>query len=155
MRDFDTSAGERIRAAREHRGLPSQVVAAAAGIGDDWYRDVENDATEATSNLSLTSFGCIARAVGLSPLEALAGRSARPASVQRSLSDLASLAHARMEGDGLTIEAYSQRVGWDMAPVFADPAHVRRYTADALWDICADVGVDWREVLADATAPAV
>jgi hypothetical protein len=54
----------------------------------------------------------------------------------------------------LEVEAYSERVGWELAPVFADPAYFREYTVDALRDVCAALGIDWREVLRDATAPA-
>jgi hypothetical protein len=51
----------------------------------------------------------------------------------------------------MTVEELSQRVGWEMAEPLRDSQRFRAYTLDALIDLCAEVDVDWRETLTDAT----
>jgi len=149
-----TSPGERIQEARERAGLTAQEVASAAGLSVNWYLDVEHDDGEVTSNLSLAHLGIIARTLGLSPLEIIEPASTPLPGPSLLLSELAARAQAKMKAENLSVEDYSECVGWEMAPVFANPAHLREYTFDALVHVCTNVGVDWRLVLTDATAPA-
>jgi hypothetical protein len=59
-----------------------------------------------------------------------------------------------MVGANLSLDAYSELVGWEMGKVFENPETIRGYTVDALQDICRDVGIDWRDALAEITARA-
>ncbi|MEO8621271.1 MAG: hypothetical protein ABI625_09420 [bacterium] len=142
-----SSSAERIREARERAGIEPDAVAAAAGLNSDWYFDVESYDAEVTSNISLDQLIIITQAVGLTPLGALEGPGAQPPEQRVSLSALVEHARLQMLESAQTIEEYSERVGWELAPVFADPAYLRKYTVDALQDICRVVGIDWRAVL--------
>jgi len=48
-----SSPSERIREARERLSLDPSDVAAAAGLNDDWYVDVEQSDNEVRGNISL------------------------------------------------------------------------------------------------------
>jgi len=142
-----SSPSERIREARERLGLSPHAVAQGAGLNYDWYFDVEHDDGEVTSNLSLDSLIAIAAALWLTPLGILEGPDFPQPAERVSLAELAELAMRRMEETELPLEAFSERVGWEMAPVFADPESIRGYTVDALRDICREVGVDWHAAI--------
>lgn len=142
-----TSPSLRIREARERLGLWPGHVADQAGLNDNWYFDVEHFDDEVTSNISLNQLVIIARALNLTPLEILEGPGYPAPSRRLPLAEVAARASQRMAADGLSVEAYSDRVGWEMALVFARPDHIRTYTVDALKAICADIGLDWHEAL--------
>ena len=142
-----SSPSERIRETRERLGLAPSAVADAAGLNDNWYFDVEHFDHEVTGNISLDQLISIANTLGLTPLGVLEGPEFPSPARRVSLAELAELAEERVTEEGISVDEYSQRVGWDMAPVFADPEHIRTYTVDALRDICREVGVDWHEAL--------
>jgi len=142
-----SSPAHRIREARERLGLWPGVVADAAGLNHNWYFDVEHFDHEVTGNITLDQLIIIARTLGLTPLAVLEGPEFPPPLRRVSLEALAKQAEGRMLEQGLSVADFSQRVGWEIAPVFADPQHVRTYTVDALQQICREAGVDWREAL--------
>lgn len=145
-----TTPADRIRAAREHSGLTMAEVAAAAGLNDDWYHDVEWDATEAADNLSLRQLGVIARRMGLEPLFVLEGEAEPPA--PRPLSDLADAVRRESERRGLSAAEVAEWIGWDVPGVQENACGLCDCPARALQDVCERVGSDWRAFVADATA---
>jgi transcriptional regulator with XRE-family HTH domain len=150
-----SSSAERIREARERAGIDADAVASAAGLNPNWYFDVESYDAEVTSNISLDQLIIITHVVGLTPLGALEGPAAQAPAPRISLTELVETARRQMIAAGETVEQYSTRVGWEMAPLFANPAYLRNYTVDALQDICRTVGMDWRAALpVEITPPA-
>lgn len=125
-------------------------VAAAAGLNDDWYYDVEWDATEAADNLSLRQLGIVTLKVGLEPLFVLEGSTAWPA--QRPLTELAEAIRDESERRGLSADALAEWLGWDVPGVQEDAGGLRDRPTRALRDVCERVGLNWRSFVADATA---
>jgi hypothetical protein len=142
-----SSPSTRIREARERLGLGASEVSDPAGLNDDWYFDVEHFDHEVTGNVTLDQLIVVARRLRLTPLGILEGPEFPPPPRRLSLEELAKRAEERMLAQGLSVADFSQRVGWEMAPVFADPQHVRTYTVDALQEICREAGVDWHAAL--------
>ena len=142
-----TSASTRIREARERAGLAASYVAECAGLNDNWYSDVEADDFEVINNISLHALAMIGRTVGLTPLQIVNGFEAEPPSEVIPLSALRAHAQMRMLSDGLSVEEFSTRVGWDLAPLLSDLDPIHKYTVQGLQDICRDIGVDWRAAL--------
>ncbi len=142
-----------IREARERLGLDPHSVAVAAGLNDHWYFDVESYDSDVTSNISLSQLGLIARRLSLDPL-AIFEQSPPPVEHQRTLVELLTLADGEMRRRDETVDTFGDTVGWEMAPVLADPDKFRQYTFDALVDLCRVLGVDWREFLLDSLKPA-
>ena len=153
MSNDQLSPSRVIRDAREREGIDEHSVAEAAGLNDNWYLDVESYGEEVTSNISLAQLGIIARMLRLSPFEILE-QTPQPPMQHRSLSDLVIRARQLIDETGESIDAFSERVGWEMAPVFANPRRMQQYTFDALADLCAVLSLDWRELLVDAVARA-
>ena len=60
---------ERLRSAREARGLSEDDVAEAAALPVTWYRDLELFEDELTDNVSLVHLQIIAGTLGASPAE--------------------------------------------------------------------------------------
>jgi len=147
------SPSENIRAARVRAGLEPEDVARAVGLNKAWYHDVEARDDEVTGNISLGTLIAIARRQGTTAVELLEGPVTHAGRSKRSSADLVALAQARIAAERLTEEAYGDRIGWDMAPVFANPEHVWEYPFDMLEALCHDLGVDWKQFLDGATSP--
>lgn len=139
------SPSENIRLARLRTGLEPEDVARAVGLNVPWYRDVEGDDDEVTGNISLGTLMAIARTLNTTTVELLEGPGTLGGAAERSELELGDLARARIAAGGLTIEQYSERIGWDMAPVLASPEHLRRYPIVMLQALCHDLGVDWKD----------
>jgi transcriptional regulator with XRE-family HTH domain len=135
------SASENIRLARTRAGLEPAAVAAAVGLNKPWYYDVEAYDYEVTDNISLRKLAAIARTLGTTVPEIIDGaRTSVPVAKQ----SLAELARARMASEAMTVDAYSERIGWDIRPVLANPEQVWEYPFCMLAALCADLGADWR-----------
>ncbi|HEX6533708.1 MAG TPA: hypothetical protein VF041_03875 [Gemmatimonadaceae bacterium] len=148
-----SSPAERIQQARTRAGLDPATVAQTIGLPEGWYFDLEHFNSEVTGNISLDQFLRLAELVGLTPLGILEGPDYPEPNRRISLAQLVDLARQQMQSAGLSVDAYSDRVGWEMAPVFADPAYLRSYTVDALQGLCREVGVDWHKALPEKLRP--
>jgi transcriptional regulator with XRE-family HTH domain len=139
------SPSENIRLARIRAGVEPDAVARAAGLNKPSYFDVEGHDDEVTGNISLRSLSAIAHALKTTPLELLAGHGAVGLASPRPAAELPDLARVRLSGERLTVEEYGDRIGWDLAPVLADPEYLWEYPFDMLHSLCEDLEVDWRE----------
>jgi transcriptional regulator with XRE-family HTH domain len=146
------SPSENIRLARIRAGVEPDEVARAAGLNKPSYFDVEGRDDEVTGNISLRSLEAIAHALETTPLELLEGHGAVGAASRRPVAELIALVRARLGAERLTVEAYGERIGWDLAPVLAHPEQLWEYPFDALQSLCDDLDVDWREWI-DAPGP--
>ena len=134
-------------------GLEPAEVASAVGLSKSWYHEVEFHDDEAAGNISLGTLEAIARRLGTTAVELLEGPGAAIAAGKRSLPVLVDLARTRMASEGLTMESYSNRIGWDMAPVLANPDCVLEYPFVMLRALCEDLGVDWKEFIDRPLSP--
>jgi len=48
---------------------------------------------------------------------------------------------------GGDVEEWSERAGWDVAPIFKDPEEIWKLNAEGLREIAEAAGIDWRLVL--------
>ena len=148
--EADHTAGDRILAARERAALSEEEAAAHAGLPLAWYRDLEHDPGEVWSNASLANLRDLGRAIGLSVRQILEGDRAGAPLRTVTPSELAAAIRASVDADGGDVDGWSERAGWDVAPILVDPARLwGAYTPDALRAICAAVGLDWRGALPD------
>ena len=147
------SPSENIRAARVRAGMEPEDVARAVGLNKPWYYDVEGRDDEVTGNISMTTLMTIARTLGTTVVALLEGPEMAGAPSKRSSAELAALARARIAADGLTADAYGDRIGWDIAPVLKNPEHVWQYPFAMLQSLCEDLGVDWKEFVDGAASP--
>jgi transcriptional regulator with XRE-family HTH domain len=140
---------ENVRLARTRAGLEPADVAQAVGLNKSSYYELESHDDEATTGISLGILRAVARTLGTTAVELLEGPDAvRPRSGQ-ALSILVDLVRTRIASHGLTVDAYGDRIGWDVAPVLANPEHVWEYPFDMLHALCEDLGVDWKEFIDD------
>ena len=147
------SPSENIRSARVRAGLQPEDVARAAGVNKSSYYDVEASDDEVTGNISVATLRAIACCLGTTALELLEGPGANTNRNNRPISDLVMLAKARMAADHVAVEAYSDRLGWNVAPILEDPRRVEEYPFDMLQALCDDCGADWKQFLDDSTSP--
>ena len=123
-------------------------VARSAGLNKPSYFDVEAYDDEVSGNISLRALKAIARTLGTTAVKLLEGPDTADASCHRSAAAVVDLVRARISAECGTIDAYSERVGWDMNPTLANPDHLWDYPFDMLRELCDDLAIDWREVLA-------
>jgi transcriptional regulator with XRE-family HTH domain len=147
------SPSENIRVARVRAGLQPEDVAQAVGLTKPSYYDLEDSDDEVTGSISMATLAAIARFLGTTPVEVLEGQATQPGRPKRPSSDLVALAQARIAADRLTVEAYGNRFGWNLAPVFDNPERVWEYPFEMLQALCDDLGADWKQFLDGATSP--
>jgi transcriptional regulator with XRE-family HTH domain len=145
----DESANERMRSARERAGLTPEALATRIGITVPWYHDLEGDPEEASSTLSLAQLQTLASALGLPLRQILGGADAPPAGARVSPGELVGELRRRVAASGRSVEEIGSQIGWDIAPLMQDPAHVWQCNVDGLKDVCAFAQVDWTALLPD------
>ena len=146
------SPSKHIRVARVRAGLQPEDVARAVGLNKPSYYDLEASDVEVTGNISLATLTAIARCLGTTTVELLEGPRTDASRSNRPQSDLLALAQARIAAVGLTVKAYGDRLGWNLAPVFENPERIWEYPFDVLRSLCDDLGADWRQFLDRATS---
>jgi hypothetical protein len=75
-----------------------------------------------------------------------------PKDVARSV-DLAEASEARIATEHLTIDAYGDRIGWNVAPILANPERVWEYPLVMLQALCDDLRVDWHAFVDNVPPP--
>jgi transcriptional regulator with XRE-family HTH domain len=143
------NAGERLAAARERAGLTAEATAERAGLPLAWYEELESSATDLYSNVSLAGLRAVAHAVGATPCELLLAPAAARPRARAPFTELAAAVRQAVSRSGLSIEMWSETVGWEVGPILLDPDHLWTLPADALKDVCAGAGRDWLEFLPD------
>lgn len=147
------SPSENIRTARLRAGLRPEDVARAVGLNKPSYYDVEASDDEVTGNISLATLTTIARCLGTTVADLLDCPETHATNLSRPIFDLMALAQARMAAEHLTVEAYGNRVGWNLAPAFENPERIWDYPFEMLRALCGNLGADWTQFLDAATSP--
>jgi hypothetical protein len=144
-------APARLRAARTRAGLPESVVATQIGVTMPAYFDLEAFDDEIVTTLSLEQLVELGRTVGVPPLTLIADdvESVAPVTMETFIERL----RARIATEGGDVEAFSNRVGWEMQPVLADPSRAwLDWNVDCLRDVSAALDADWRAILKEPPA---
>lgn len=142
-------AGERLADARERAGLTAEATAERAGLPLAWYQDLESGATKLYSNVSLAGLRAVAHAVGTTPGALLLAQVPPQPPARAPFTELAAAVRQAISRSQLSIEMWSETVGWDVGPVLIDPDHLWTLPVEALKDICTGAGRDWLEFLPD------
>jgi transcriptional regulator with XRE-family HTH domain len=138
------TTSERLRTARERRGLTTEQVAQRLGISPQYYEDVEAYDQELEANVSLGQLLTLLTELQLDPRELFPD--APPGGPVR-FSALKAAIEAHLVHYGLTRGAFEEGVGWSLEGPLADPKRFRELNLDALKDITAKLGVGWLGVI--------
>jgi transcriptional regulator with XRE-family HTH domain len=141
--------GQRLKNAREERGLEPKDLATAAGITVPHYYDLECPDDELYMTVSLAELARLCQALGV-PVTSLFAASPIP-QIQAHVDGFTTLAHRLNEylsTSGLSLHEFEDKVGWVMPPFPDDPAAAWDWNVDCLRDVCRESGVDWLQVLA-------
>ncbi len=140
-------AAERIRKARKAAGFDRAFVAESLGLTDMAVYDLEAYDNDAFLCISLHQLGTLADLLGVTPVDLVAP----PSSIKPRQMDFPTLVHAmqaEMQKNGETIEAYSDRIGWDVASAIVDPLQAwKDWNLDGLQDVCRSVDANWLALL--------
>jgi len=143
----DATPSARLRAAREQRGLTPQQIAAAVGLPVEWYHDLESYPEEMFSNVSLAHLQALCMTVNIKPQALLLGDDKVPATAEVDFSTLVEELRTALNSSKLSVEAFSNKVGWELKDLLVDPQELRNFNVDGLKDVCAAANVNWLAVL--------
>jgi len=140
------STARRIREFRSRTGKSETEVAQLLGINIHWYYDLEMHDDELTSTLSLAQALELAAQLGVS-LHDLLAVSVRPENAVM-LQDLPKYVERHLVIDGITVDEFSDRIGWDLAPFLGEPVEVGSGLPIMFFQDLADgLGIPWPDVL--------
>ena len=131
--DLFSTAGSRIRAARERTGKSISDVATLLGMTLPAYRDLEDFEGELTQTVSLETFVRIMRVLGLHLRDLFEAEQDRSDTV--SLSRLRELVEEARTQRGLSQSELEEAVGWDLSRFFQDPMSAMNWNIDCLIDV--------------------
>jgi transcriptional regulator with XRE-family HTH domain len=143
------SPNDRLRNAREARGLSEDAVAQAAALPVSWYRDLELFEDELTDNVSLARLQIIGGILSVSPAE-LFGYSPVAPDERVYFEDLSAGLRLYCERSGLNIVQASERIGWDLSNAVIDSSEFWNFNVCGLQDVCSALAIDWVKALPDA-----
>lgn len=136
-------AADRICDARRRRGRSDVQVADRAGITISSYCDLEACNDEAFTVLSLTQLARLGHVLDVSPHVLLFGEGTAAPKREVALAEIAERLGDRMASEGLGVDEFGERVGWDLAEVLASPEALWRLNLVGLRDVCNAVNLDW------------
>ena len=68
------------------------------------------------------------------------------------MSHLVDRLRQRLSQEGITADAFSDRVGWDITAALSDPESAwHDWNIDCLRDVSTELGVEWLGILSDPT----
>jgi transcriptional regulator with XRE-family HTH domain len=138
------TTSERLRMARERRGLTMGQVAQSLGLSPQHYEDVEVYDQELETNVSIGQLLALLKELRLNPRdlfpEAEAARPVPFVALKTAIED-----HLRQRT--LTRVEFEEAVGWSLEGPLADPTRFRELNLDALKDITAPLGIGWLGVV--------
>ena len=138
----------RIRAARERLGLSDDEVVRRWGVEPSFYWDLEIANDEIFTCIDIAKLPDLARVLE-TPLPVLLFGSESPVPLLRtSAAVLARRVTELIESEGISANELSDKVGWELGPLLADPETLGTFNIAGLRDVCKAVGVDWLGVIA-------
>lgn len=139
---------ERLRAAREARGLERRELAARAGIHPSAWVDLELDDGELMTGISFAEVRAVLQALELNPLQFFS-----PPGAGRSVESFPSLVDAvkdHLRQTSLGLSTFEERVGWELTPLLENPGKFSEMPLQAVIDVAAPLHLDWRPLLLSA-----
>ena len=152
------SAHLRLREARGALGLTAAEFARKIGYpnGISAYLDLEAHPGDLFMTVSLAALSALGSELRIDPLgllcdDAEAIREPGALAFEQVAEALASFRVA----EGLSVEALSDHLGWDVAGVLVDSKALWEFNVDGLRDICSPAGLDWRRAVPNVPRPAL
>jgi transcriptional regulator with XRE-family HTH domain len=148
---------QHLVALRERRGLTKGQVAERLGLPSHWLDDLEAYDQELYANIALRHLSELARALGVSVADILVAGTGAGAGERLPFAQVPDRLRAVLAGGAESVEAFGQRVGWEVDRVLDNPADMWGWCPDELRDISRGLGIDWVAALpgpADRPPPA-
>jgi transcriptional regulator with XRE-family HTH domain len=121
------------------------------GIHVSWYCDLEQHNDELISTLTLAQAASLAGVLGV-PLRELLSEG-NPATTTIAIAQLPERIRARIAQEGLSVEEFEDRVGWELGKFLQSPTQL---ASDSplmfLKDLAAALEVDWLSLVPEAHA---
>jgi transcriptional regulator with XRE-family HTH domain len=132
---------EKIRACRVRAGKSAQQVASELGLNDAWYRDLESYDDELTSTLTIFQALQLASLLDVR-LEDLLTENAPCSRI--ALLDLPSMVKGHIAREGMSIEEFESRVGWELQEFLQSPVKLAaELPIMFLRDVSGPLGINW------------
>jgi transcriptional regulator with XRE-family HTH domain len=143
------SAAARIRTARTERGLDEADVADRLEMSVESYFDLEMYDDEAFTVVALGDLVALGRILKVQPRVLLLGADVEGTEQSVTFADIAEAMRRRLATGGLTAEALSDEIGYDIEPVLASPDAMWEFNVDGLYCVCTALALDWVAALPD------
>lgn len=135
-----------FRKAREAAGMSARELASLLGTSSAAILDLETNDEELFVRFSLAECQLIVEALGIPPAKLLQCESEEP---PISLDELRAALQAWIAAAPPSLAEFEARAGWRVSRLLAAPELLSTdVTLDALEQLCAGAGVDWRRVIA-------
>ena len=139
---------KRIREARLRLGISEQEVAHRWGVQPSMYWDLEQRDDELFTCVDFRKLPGLATALELPLMVLLFGEEPKVRPPEVSYAEVAAGIQRRLTDEGLTLDALSDAVGWELGGVLEDPESLAAFNISGVYDVCQSVGVDWIGLLA-------
>ena len=130
-------------ALRERQGLTKGAVAERLGLPPTWLDDLEAYDQELYADISLREISELARALGVSVADILLAGTGGGAGERVPFAQVPERLRIVLAGGAESVEAFGDRVGWEVDRVLDNPADMWSWCPDELRDISRGLGIDW------------
>jgi transcriptional regulator with XRE-family HTH domain len=134
---------QRILRAREAAGLTHVDVAARWGEPVSMYWDLEFHDDEAFTVVSVKQLQRLAVVLGTTVTTLLFGEDPSELPAAAGYSEIVARLRARLAEEPVSVEVLSDRIGWELEPLFADPGALGDLPICAMRSVCHAAGIDW------------
>jgi len=133
----------RLKKIREARGSDAHELAKKLKIGSPWYFDLESDRSSWASEISISALRQLARELDVSPGVLLREDDVAVLGPEAFVSHITD----HLIATNMSASEVSEKIGWDISRLIADPTQVGKLNIDGLRAICGELGLDWLQVL--------
>lgn len=113
---------QRVRAARIRAGKSREEAAAHLALNPAWYDDLERRDEELAATLTIFQGVALAELFGVRLAELY--QETAPAGEHFALTDLPARIRAGVAASGLSMQAFEDRLGWDLGPFLDAPVQL-------------------------------
>ncbi len=137
-----------LRSHRIRAGKSREDLAAELQLNPTWLQDLERRDDELAATLSIFQAMELAAAVGTDLRTLFADDT--PAGPHVSIIELPERVRARLTDEGITVEALSDQLGWDVAPLMESPLQAATEMPLAfLQEVAGRLGISWLSLIAE------
>jgi transcriptional regulator with XRE-family HTH domain len=139
---------KRIREARLRLGLSEAEVAHRWGVEPSLYWDLELRDNELFMCVDFRNLPGLAAALEMPLMVLLFGEEPVTQPPEVEYAEVAQRIRRRLADEGLTVDALSDVVGWELQGVLEDPETLGAFNISGVYDVCQAVELDWIGLLA-------